>query len=35
LIARKHHHSVVSRPVEGDLQRFKEFIETRGSETGA
>jgi uncharacterized membrane protein len=26
---------VVSRQVEGDLQRFKEFIETRGRETGA
>ena len=25
----------VSRRVEGDLQRFKEFIESRGSETGA
>ena len=25
----------VSRRVEGDLERFKEFIETRGSETGA
>jgi uncharacterized membrane protein len=25
----------VSRRVEGDLQRFKEFIEERGSETGA
>ncbi|HET6383817.1 MAG TPA: SRPBCC family protein [Armatimonadota bacterium] len=25
----------VSRQVEGDLQRFKEFIEQRGSETGA
>jgi uncharacterized membrane protein len=25
---------VVSRRVEGDLKRFKEFIETRGSETG-
>ncbi|HEX6299785.1 MAG TPA: SRPBCC family protein [Acidimicrobiia bacterium] len=26
---------VVSRRVEGDLKRFKEFIEERGSETGA
>jgi uncharacterized membrane protein len=26
---------VVSRRVEGDLQRFKEFIESRGQETGA
>jgi uncharacterized membrane protein len=26
---------VVSRRVEGDLQRFKEFIESRGHETGA
>ena len=26
---------VVSRRVEGDLKRFKEFIETRGTETGA
>jgi len=26
---------VVSRRVQGDLQRFKEFIETRGTETGA
>ena len=26
---------VVSRRVEGDLRRFKEFIESRGSETGA
>jgi uncharacterized membrane protein len=26
---------VVSRRVEGDLQRFKEFIESRGRETGA
>ena len=26
---------VVSRRVEGDLERFKEFIESRGSETGA
>ncbi|HRI38204.1 MAG TPA: SRPBCC family protein [Nitrospira sp.] len=26
---------VVSQRVEGDLQRFKEFIETRGQETGA
>lgn len=26
---------VVSGRVEGDLQRFKEFIETRGHETGA
>lgn len=26
---------LVSRRVEGDLQRFKEFIESRGSETGA
>ncbi len=26
---------VVSRRVQGDLQRFKEFIEARGSETGA
>jgi uncharacterized membrane protein len=25
----------VSRRVEGDLERFKEFIETRGRETGA
>ena len=25
----------VSRRVEGDLKRFKEFIEGRGSETGA
>jgi uncharacterized membrane protein len=25
----------VSRRVEGDLQRFKEFIESRGGETGA
>ena len=25
----------VSRRVEGDLERFKEFIEGRGSETGA
>lgn len=25
----------VSRRVEGDLDRFKEFIETRGQETGA
>ena len=26
---------VVSRRVQGDLQRFKEFIEARGTETGA
>jgi len=26
---------VVSRRIEGDLQRFKEFIEARGRETGA
>ena len=26
---------VVSRRIEGDLQRFKEFIESRGRETGA
>jgi uncharacterized membrane protein len=26
---------VVSRRVEGDLKRFKEFIESRGAETGA
>lgn len=26
---------VVSRRVEGDLERFKEFIESRGDETGA
>jgi hypothetical protein len=26
---------VVSRRVEGDLERFKEFIESRGQETGA
>lgn len=26
---------VVNQRVEGDLQRFKEFIETRGQETGA
>ena len=26
---------VISQRVEGDLQRFKEFIESRGSETGA
>jgi uncharacterized membrane protein len=26
---------VVARQVEGDLRHFKEFIETRGSETGA
>ena len=26
---------LVSRRVEGDLQRFKEFIESRGEETGA
>jgi hypothetical protein len=26
---------VVSRRVEGDLQRFKEFLESRGRETGA
>jgi len=26
---------LVSRRVEGDLQRFKEFIESRGAETGA
>lgn len=26
---------VVSRRIEGDLERFKEFIEARGSETGA
>ena len=26
---------VVGRRVEGDLERFKEFIESRGSETGA
>lgn len=26
---------VVSRRVEGDLERFKEFIESRGHETGA
>jgi uncharacterized membrane protein len=25
----------VSRRVEGDLERFKEFIESRGQETGA
>lgn len=25
----------VSRRVEGDLKRFKEFVETRGTETGA
>jgi uncharacterized membrane protein len=27
--------NVVSRRAEGDLERFKEFIETRGTETGA
>jgi len=26
---------IVSKRVEGDLERFKEFIETRGRETGA
>jgi uncharacterized membrane protein len=26
---------VVSRRIEGDLERFKEFIESRGRETGA
>lgn len=26
---------LVSRRVDGDLQRFKEFIESRGRETGA
>ena len=26
---------VVDRRVEGDLKRFKEFIESRGRETGA
>jgi uncharacterized membrane protein len=26
---------VVSRRVEGDLERFKEFVESRGAETGA
>ncbi len=26
---------VVSRRIEGDLGRFKEFVETRGTETGA
>jgi uncharacterized membrane protein len=26
---------VVDRRVDGDLQRFKEFVESRGSETGA
>jgi hypothetical protein len=26
---------VVSRRVEGDLERFKDFIETRGHETGS
>ena len=26
---------VVSRRVEGDLKRFKEFVESRGTETGA
>jgi uncharacterized membrane protein len=26
---------VVSRRIEGDLERFKEFIERRGAETGA
>ena len=26
---------VVSRRVEGDLERFKEFVESRGGETGA
>jgi hypothetical protein len=26
---------VVSSRVEGDLERFKEFIENRGQETGA
>ena len=26
---------VVSRRVEGDLERFKDFIESRGQETGA
>jgi uncharacterized membrane protein len=26
---------VVSQRVEGDLKRFKEFIESRGQETGA
>ena len=26
---------VVSRRIEGDLERFKKFIETRGAETGA
>jgi len=25
----------VSKQVEGDLKRFKEFIESRGAETGA
>ncbi len=25
----------VSRQVQGDLERFKEFVESRGSETGA
>ena len=27
--------NMVNRRVEGDLKRFKEFIESRGSETGA
>jgi len=26
---------LVSRRIEGDLRRFKEFIESHGSETGA
>jgi hypothetical protein len=26
---------MVDRRVEGDLKRFKEFVESRGSETGA
>lgn len=26
---------VVQKRAEGDMQRFKEFIETRGQETGA
>jgi hypothetical protein len=26
---------MVSRRVEGDLERFKEFVESRGAETGA
>ena len=26
---------VISQRIEGDLERFKEFIESRGSETGA